>query len=369
MEEQLKCIGCGSVVQTEDKKKEGFVPASALEKNEGDVVCQRCFRLRHYNEIMPSSLTDDDFLNMLHHISSQRGLVVLLVDLFDFNGSWVRGLNRFVGHNKIFLVGNKVDILPKSTNRGRLRHWLQKEASDLGLKSIDASLISAATGEGVEETMAKIDQYREGKDVYVVGSTNVGKSTFINKIIEQTTGLREMITTSYFPGTTLGLVEIPLDDGHAMIDTPGIINAHQIIHQLDERDLKATLPQREVKPKTYQLNAEQSLLLGGLARFDFIYGDKTSFTTFVSRDIQIHRTKTEKAEELMNTRVGDILTPPLPKSTSTLAPLVRHEFTIDEPKTDVVISGLGWITVHQQNVRIALYAPKGVDVLVRPSFL
>ncbi len=367
--EQLKCIGCGSVIQSEDKTKEGFIPASALEKNEGDVVCQRCFRLRHYNEIMPSTLTDDDFLQMLHHISEERGLVVLLVDLFDFNGSWVRGLNRFVGQNDILLIGNKIDLLPKSVNRGRIRHWLQKEASDLGLKSVDAALISSVTGEGIEKAMEKVDHYRQGKDVYIVGSTNVGKSTFINKIIEQTTGLDELITTSYFPGTTLGMVEIPLDDGQALIDTPGIINDHQIIHLLDERDLKAVLPRKEVKPKTHQLNEGQSLLLGGLAQFDFLSGDRTAYTVYVSRDIHVHRTKTEKAANLRTERTGELLTPPMPKSETVLPEFVRQEFTIREPKTDVAISGLGWITVHHANVRIAIHAPKGVDVVLRPSLV
>ena len=367
--EQLKCIGCGSAIQSEDKKKEGFIPASALEKNEGDVVCQRCFRLRHYNEIMPSTLTDDDFLQMLHHISEERGLVVLIVDLFDFNGSWVRGLNRFVGQNDIFLIGNKIDLLPKSVNRGRIRHWLQKEASDLGLKSVDAALISSVTGEGIEEAMEKVDRYRQGKDVYVVGSTNVGKSTFINKIIAQTTGLDELITTSYFPGTTLGMVEIPLDDGQVLTDTPGIINDHQIIHLLDEVDLKAVLPRKEVKPKTHQLNEEQSLLLGGLAQFDFLSGDRTAFTVYASRDIHVHRTKTEKATALREERTGELLTPPMPQSTTVLPEFVRHEFTIHEPKTDVAISGLGWITVHHANIRVAVHAPKGVDVVLRPSLV
>ena len=33
---------------------------------------------------------------------------------FDFNGSLIPGLHRFIGDNPVLLVGNKVDILPKS---------------------------------------------------------------------------------------------------------------------------------------------------------------------------------------------------------------------------------------------------------------
>ncbi len=47
----------------------------------------------------------------------------------------------------------------------------------------------------------------------MVGCTNVGKSTFINRIIKEVTGEGDVITTSHFPGTTLDIIEIPLDDG------------------------------------------------------------------------------------------------------------------------------------------------------------
>ena len=62
--EEILCIGCGATIQTEDKTGLGFTPQSALEKGleTGEVYCQRCFRLRHYNEITDVQLTDDDFL-------------------------------------------------------------------------------------------------------------------------------------------------------------------------------------------------------------------------------------------------------------------------------------------------------------------
>ena len=45
----IHCIGCGVEIQTEDENELGYAPKSALEREE--VVCQRCFRLKHYNEV------------------------------------------------------------------------------------------------------------------------------------------------------------------------------------------------------------------------------------------------------------------------------------------------------------------------------
>ncbi|MEC2490825.1 ribosome biogenesis GTPase YqeH, partial [Bacillus cereus] len=54
MTETIKCIGCGVEIQTENKNEVGYAPASSLEKEQ--VICQRCFRLKHYNEIQDVSL-------------------------------------------------------------------------------------------------------------------------------------------------------------------------------------------------------------------------------------------------------------------------------------------------------------------------
>ena len=88
--------------------------------------------------------------------------------------------------------------------------------NNLGLKPVDVFLVSAAKGLFMKEVIEAIEHYREGKDVYIVGCTNVGKSTFINRILKEVTGEGDVITTSHFPGTTLDTIEIPLSDGKSL---------------------------------------------------------------------------------------------------------------------------------------------------------
>ncbi|SNI18002.1 GTP-binding protein [Streptococcus pneumoniae] len=80
--EEILCIGCGATIQTTDKAGLGFTPQSALEKGleTGEVYCQRCFRLRHYNEITDVQLTNDDFLKLLHEVGDSDALVVNVID-------------------------------------------------------------------------------------------------------------------------------------------------------------------------------------------------------------------------------------------------------------------------------------------------
>lgn len=365
--EEIICQGCGAVIQTDYPEKAGYAPKASL--NNESLLCKRCFRLKHYNEVQDVSIADDDFFKMVASIQENKGLIVHIVDLFDVSGSLVKSLPRLVGDNPIILVGNKVDLLPKSTNRNKLTSWLRSQAKRAGIKVLDVYLISSIKGHGLDELTKKMEAARQGKNIYIVGSTNVGKSTFINYLIKRSTGMEQVITTSYFPGTTLGFIEIPLDDDTYLIDTPGIVNKQQMVHYVSKKDLKLITPKKEVKAKVYQLSSEQTLFFGGLARLDFLKGDRTSFVCYFSNELPIHRTKLEKADALYENHLGELLSPPDQETIDMLPELSESSFRLDhEGKTDIVFPGLGWVTV-EGNVTVRAYSPKGVSVSLRTSFL
>ncbi|RDW21734.1 ribosome biogenesis GTPase YqeH [Oceanobacillus chungangensis] len=364
--EKIYCQGCGVEIQTTDPDKLGYTPKSSLDKE--TVLCKRCFRLKHYNEIQDISIKDDEYLKMVSSIQKAKGLIVHVIDIFDVNGSMIKSLPRITGDNPIILVGNKMDLLPKSTNQRRLIQWLRTQAKEAGIKLLDVFLISSVKGHGIEELMGEIERNRKNQDVYIVGTTNVGKSTFINKLIKQTTGFSDVITTSYFPGTTLGFIEIPLDEETSLIDTPGIVNKQQIAHYISKEDLKLITPKSEIKARIYQLNSGQTLFFGGLARIDFIKGDRQSLVCYFSNELPIHRTKVEKADELYENHVGELLSPPNEKSLSRLPKLTKSTFRISGEKTDIVFPGLGWVSIADDATVIA-HSPKGVAVSIRKSLL
>ncbi|MCU7209476.1 ribosome biogenesis GTPase YqeH [Turicibacter sp. 1E2] len=368
--EELKCIGCGATIQTINSKEIGYTPKSSIEKMDRQFIyCQRCFKLKHYNEVQDVSLTSDDFLKILQKVGESDALVINIVDIFDFSGSMVAGISRHINGNDILLVGNKVDLLPKSVNKTKLNHWMRRSLKEIGLKPLDVALVSAAKGLGIDELMEMIEKYRKGRDVYIVGCTNVGKSTLVNRIIKRFTEEREdVITTSHFPGTTLDIIEIPLDEKTSIIDTPGIINEHQLAHYVSPKVLKEITPKKEIKAGVYQLNPQQTLFIGGLARMDFVKGERTSFITHFSNALHIHRTKLEKADCLWKTQAGNVLKP-IVETSNGVAPMEKHVYHIGKEKTDLVISGLGWITLMGAGQQITVYAPKGVGVLVRPSLI
>src|SRR5690606_14971237 len=127
-----------------------------------------------------------------------------------------------------------------------------------------------------------------------------------------------------------------LEDGRALIDTPGIVRRDRLSEWVSPEDLRVIVPRREIHPRVYQLNDRQTLFFGGLVRFDFVKGPRQPFVCYVSNDLYIHRTKWEKADEVYSRHRGELLSPP--SESADLLEMERREFRLIEgEKKDLVI--------------------------------
>src|SRR5690554_2226569 len=122
--EAIKCIGCGSTLQSESMDKIGYIDKEKFGGDMTTLLCRRCFRLKHYHESPEVNLSSDEFRMILSRISDENALIVNVVDLFDFSGSLIPGLSRFIGSNEMILVGNKRDLLPKAIKPQKIIHWM-----------------------------------------------------------------------------------------------------------------------------------------------------------------------------------------------------------------------------------------------------
>lgn len=363
------CEGCGIKLQTEISKQVGFIPKGSLEK--GQYICQRCYRIKHYNEVIPIEVDESSFLQILNGISYTDCLVVHIIDVFDIEGTIIHGLPRFIGKNPFILVANKIDLFSKSTNHEKIKQWLSQFMKGQGLLPEKIFLASADKNFYIEEIINYINKKHKKKDVYVIGATNVGKSTFINRLINIVHEKDDVkLTTSRYPGTTLNIVKIPLNDNHFIIDTPGIIHRNRYSEYVSPKTLKEITPNALIKPIVYQLHGKQTLFFGGLARIDQLKDSKNSFVCYISNEILIHRTKLSNADQMYEKHLGGNLAPPTKEEVDTLPELKKHTFNfLGKNKIDIVISGLGWVTVDGEPTDIDVYVPKGIGVHIRKALI
>jgi ribosome biogenesis GTPase YqeH len=370
---ELFCKGCGAIIQSKDNTLPGFVSEELLiSKSPAEVICQRCFRIRHYSEVFPYTVSNSDYLQVIEKIKSEDALIVKIVDIFDFSGSFVPAIKELTGNEDVILVGNKMDLLPKNVKPSRILSWLQVMLKSQGFTVLDSVLLSAKYGDNFDELMEKIFQYKGNRNVYIVGSSNVGKSKIINQILRRYLGAAsDIVTESLSPQTTIGMIGFQLTDGTFIYDTPGVINKHQYMHYLTRPSYKLTVPTREIKPMIYQLNEGQTLFFGGLARLDIISGetgDVISVVTYFANTLNVHRTKTAKADKLYIDKLYSLLSPPFNKEED-VPKWIYHEFRVrDNQKYDIVFSGLGFVTLRAPFC-VRAYAPFVVGVYTRLAII
>lgn len=370
---EIYCKGCGALIQTEDKTLPGYISEDIMATfKPSNMICQRCYRIRHYNEVYPYTVSNADFLKVIEKIKEEDALIVKIVDVFDFSGSFVPAIKTLTGNQDVILVGNKMDLLPKNVKQKKIINWLKLMIAQQGFTVLNSILVSAKYGDNFDELVEMVYKYKGKRNVYIVGCSNVGKSKIVNQILKRYLGeSADVVTVSTSPRTTIGLIGFPLLDGSVIYDTPGVINKHQYMHYLTRPSYKLTVPKKEIKPLVFQLFEGQTLYFGGLGRLDIISGetgDRISVITYFANTLNIHRTKTINADYLYQTKLYSLLSPPFSASEE-LPKWVYHEFRIrDNQKYDIVFSGLGFVTMRAP-FHIRAYAPFVVGVYTRLAII
>jgi len=363
--EELRCIGCGGVLQNEDPKAPFYTPKSL--ETEELVYCQRCFKMRHYNEVIPSALKPEDYQSIISTIASKDATIVKVIDLFDIDGSMMPQITKMTQKDNVIIVANKRDLLPKVVSEAKLRHKLKKILADYEIKPLDILFVSAKKKHNIDKAIHRLFDLARGKDLYVVGATNVGKSTLINAFINASTTMKkELITISETPGTTQDFIAIPFGK-QTLYDTPGLFNKNHIANVLSIASYEKIMPKQEVKQRIYQLKPGQTLFLGGLFRLDFTKGEPSSFIAYFSEKIPVHRRKTEGADEFYQAQLTKLLNPPSDKDQPFTLHATPYNFKLGE-KIDIVIPGLGFITLKGEG-SVKIYTPKTIQPYKREALI
>lgn len=355
------CKGCGVVLQQDDSKKIGYTP-----KVDGE-YCQRCFRIRHYDDVVISMKQGIDSDAVLQKIQEKDALVLWVVDLFDFEANMLPGINRHLLGKDIIMVATKRDLLPSTVGDEKLIQFMMSRLKDLGVIVqgivVCGDLIKHANKEyndSIMEVEYAIEHYRKTRDVVVMGMANAGKSTLLNAMCDSSD-----LTTSRHPGTTLDVNEIQRD-GYKLYDTPGLTRMDSMLTHIEDSLLKTIIPLKPLKARVYQLHESQTISLGGLVRLDLIGCKKVSCVAYFSDRLSLHRSKQEKANQLWSEHMGELLSPTFVENYTDMEVYELHHV---KEKIDVVIHGLGWFCISGQVDTLRVFVNKNGNVTFRKAMI
>lgn len=351
------CKGCGVRLQSEDKQALGYIPKADNE------YCQRCFRLIHYNDVMISMQQGIDNDQLLHDVDQVDALLMWIVDVIDFESSIVKGMNRhFIGKD-ILLICTKSDLLPRGVNPNKIGGFLMRRLKSHGVK-VQGIVMCPNVHKQDPDSLASIktamEQFRNGRDVVLLGNANAGKSTVLNGLLEE-----QALTTSIHPGTTLAMHPIAYE-GYTLYDTPGMVNKTSLLTYLPPSQLKDVIFFKQLNPKKFQLNKHQSLAVGGYARLDILGCVSVSAICYFSDRLPVHRGKYEQADVLWQQHLGALLSPTIDTDFKMMK---KYTTTPQFKKFDVVIAGLGWFCIQGTFERLDIYVHPQIDVIFREAMI
>ena len=337
MNNEKRCEGCGVALQDQNVLQEGYT--TNLENN----LCQRCFRMKNYGEYQVVTKSNDEYIEILKEVGKTKDLVIYVTDLLNIE----KNINqiRTIIPNKMILVLNKMDVLPKSVKEEKLKKYLMND-DDNSFEEI--IVISTEKNYNIDYLFKRIKFYQTSRNVYVVGHTNAGKSSLINKLIKNYSDKTQELTMSPLPSTTLNMVNIEINDYLTLIDTPGLVDVGSILNHVSAEMVKKISAKKEIKPRTYQLRKNQSIIIEDLVRIDYVEGERNSFTLFISNDLKVRRL----LNLFNNSELKD-------------KNKITYNMKYDE---DLAISGLGFVKIVDKGV-INVYIDKDVDTFTRKSLI
>ena len=186
-----KCLGCGAIIQFDDKDQTGYINKDVYDKRKSgnkEILCERCFRLKHYNEVEKVTICEEKFLSFAKDYVTNNMLICFIVDLFDLEGTLINNINEVFPHNEILVIGNKYDLFMRSNRPTKIKKYLTEYLSERDIKTVGTIITSAtdqASGKKVYDTILKtIDAKKLSKEVFFFGMTNSGKTTLLKAIGE-----------------------------------------------------------------------------------------------------------------------------------------------------------------------------------------
>ena len=210
--------------------------------------------------------------------------------------------------------------------------------------------------------------YPDGVEALVLGVTNVGKSSIVNRLL----GAKK-VTVSKYPGTTLKSVKNQIPHTNIfLIDTPGLIPDGRISDLVCEECNLKMVPSGEISRKTFKVKKGRALIIGDLLWFRVINEDEVTpiFSLYAAKDVTFHETNVEKLKELLAGERSDLFFPPCEKCRDTYKNLdmIKKKVKIQAGE-ELVFKGLGWISVKRGPLEIEITLPKKAGIIVRDAFI
>ncbi len=353
---ERKCRGCGALLQIIDADKFGYIPENQY--TQGSQLCRRCFRINHYGKDEIGPVQADRSLDEINMGIRWSTGVVLVVDILDFEAGLPHELLELIGKKDVVLALNKIDLVPDETSLEELKRWAEGRLSEFNLSAPKFILVSADTGHGFQQLANEIRFL--GKKVLFMGVTNVGKSSVLQRLIKMPIfgGQKQKNepTVSPYPGTTVGMSHWEFPRGLILADSPGYVPQGRISDLVSPELAAKIIPHKKLTSHLYPIKPDDLILIPGLCAIECIESkDEGVLLAFTGSGVAWQKSTTKHLEKWLQ-KDSEISS-------------WEQSFIELQPREDLTISGLGWVSARKSAYKLNVHLPTGVKLFTRPNLI
>lgn len=364
-----RCYSCGAILQSDDPYKDGYVKKETLDNaSQNFLFCDKCFELERYKKVDNEPPLEPEVLKIVQKGKEMNCLFIYIVNLFSFEAAFNKELDNLLKDANVLVVATKFDLLPKGSKKELISEYVAHRFRDAGLhiKASDVMLASYLDNDSIKDILTRIYEHKNGKNVYFIGSKLSGRSTLLSSFLRIYNNLSHgNIVTENYPGTSVNVTKIPLNNKTAIYFLPGLGLENSFLYDLDKTTLREIYLTKAVKPREISLSKNQCLFIGGLSFVELVEGNRTTFAAYFHDNIALKKTHLSSKnidERFVKLVTNKALKPSLNRIKS-VKDLDVYEMNITEDgQRDIGILGLGWLSFMGNGQKFRLYVPRGVAI-------
>ena len=362
----LRCYKCGTILQDEKVNDKGYISSEILNNHKSEILmCNDCFDKLIFNPGPVLDDIDEDFYSIIDDARATDSLIVLVLDLFSFEGFASQRFRNSIDSSNVLVVGNKRDLLPKEIDdevlKEHIRHRLRNTCN---LNVQEVILTSSIENYNIDILLERINSLRARHDVYILGFPNSGKTSLVNCLLKHYQNkTTRVISTIDYPGTKIRVFEVPLDRTSNLYDIPGMSSHNSIQDVVEPTIVNQLLFKKPVSIKSATLSQCNAIAIGGLAKIELIKGSKTNVKMFVSEKIELKTIRSKDTDEVFYNMIEKKIIKPVSKYLTSYEVFDMYDVKVDQDgERDIGILGLGWISFKGNNQTFRVSVPKGVYI-------
>ena len=360
----IRCHSCGAILQSDNKKLPGFISKNVVENGTPKIpYCNACYeKMITLNSSVLDQEVDKATLKILKDAVATDALIIWVVDLFSFNGTLNPDVVKKVKKLNVVVFGTKKDLFPKIASEESLERYIDERFSEIGINPVYIQLIGNEANLDVSKIMNKIHELRKSHDVYMIGNSNSGKTTFINKFLKNYENKTKWpIKTEPYPGTDTPVLEIPLSNSSFFYELPDLSNGTSVFSRVEKEVQKIITPHKEVIMTRRFAGEGSAIMVGNLACLYIIKGHTTSIRVFASEKVESKIVPIEKVDRVFDDNRKMHIIRPVSQRFVSFQDFDMFEYDLenDDLRHDIAIEGLCWFSMRGKGQTVRISLPKG----------